>query len=64
MNIAKIKSKAAELAGEITELRHHLHANPELSWQEIETSRLIESKLKELGFENIKRGVDGTEVGR
>lgn len=63
MNIAKIKSKAAELAGEITELRHHLHANPELSWQEIETSRLIESKLKELGFENIKRGVDGTEVG-
>jgi len=63
MDIAKIRQKAEELAPEITELRHHLHANPELSWQEVNTSKLIESELKKLGFDNIKRGFDGTECG-
>ena len=60
---SKIKGKAAELAAETTELRRHLHAHPERSWQEVETSRLIEKKLKELGLENVKRGVGGTESG-
>lgn len=62
-HLSAIKSKAAELAAEFTEIRHHLHAHPELSWQEIETSKLIESKLKELGLENVRRGVGGTETG-
>lgn len=63
MDIAKIKSMAQSLSAEMVDLRHYLHANPEVSWQEVETSRLIEEKLKELGLENVKRGFGGTEVG-
>lgn len=63
MDTAKIKQKAAELASEITKMRHHLHANPEVSWQEVNTSKFIELKLTELGLSNIKRGFGGTESG-
>ncbi|HEU4858874.1 MAG TPA: M20 family metallopeptidase [Chitinophagaceae bacterium] len=31
-------------------IRHHLHANPELSYQEFETSKFIQEKLKEFGI--------------
>ena len=50
MNIEDIKGRAAGLAAEFTELRRHLHAHPEVSWQEVETSKLIEAKLKEFGL--------------
>ncbi len=63
MNIEDIKGRAAGLAAEFTELRRHLHAHPEVSWQEVETSRLIEAKLKEFGLENVRRGFGGTECG-
>lgn len=63
MDTARIKQKASELAQEITEIRHYLHSNPEVSWQEVNTSKLIESKLKELGLSNVKRGWNGTECG-
>lgn len=63
MDIAAIKQRASELAPEITEMRHYLHSNPELSWQEVNTSKFIESKLKEYGLSNIKRGFGGTECG-
>jgi amidohydrolase len=62
MDVGKIKDRAKSLAGEMTRLRCHLHENPELSWQEIETSRLIASKLKELGFEP-RIGVGNQPVG-
>jgi len=48
--IDKIKSLANQYAGEFIEVRHHLHANPELSYKEFETSKFIQSKLKELGI--------------
>lgn len=41
----KIRTLASELAPEIKEIRHHLHAHPELSYQEFETSRFIQAKL-------------------
>jgi metal-dependent amidase/aminoacylase/carboxypeptidase family protein len=31
-------------------VRHHLLAHPELSYQEFETSKYIQSKLKEFGI--------------
>ena len=31
----------------LIEIRHHLHAHPELSFQEFETSRFIQNKLSE-----------------
>ena len=45
---SKIKELAKKYAAEFIEVRHHLHANPELSYQEFETSKFVQSKLKEL----------------
>ena len=46
----KIKSLAKQYANEFIEVRHHLHAHPELSYKEFETSKFIQSKLAELGI--------------
>ena len=43
----KIKELASAYANEFIEIRHHLHAHPELSYQEFETSKFIQQKLKE-----------------
>lgn len=59
----KIKLAAEKLQPQISEWRRYFHSTPELSWQEVETSKKIESILKELGFTNVKRGFGGTESG-
>ena len=41
----KIKDLAKKYAPEFIEVRHHIHANPELSYQEFETSKFIQQKL-------------------
>jgi hippurate hydrolase len=46
----KIKTLAKEYAAEFIEIRHHLHAHPELSYQEFETSKFVQGKLKEFGI--------------
>jgi amidohydrolase len=46
----KIKALASKYSPEFIEVRHHLHANPELSYQEFETSKFIQAKLKEFGI--------------
>lgn len=43
--IEKIKQLAAKYADEFIEVRHHIHANPELSYEEYNTSKLIQDKL-------------------
>jgi len=48
--IDKIKKLAKEYSPEFITIRHHLHANPELSYQEFETSKFIQDKLKEFGI--------------
>jgi hippurate hydrolase len=48
--LQKIKSLAAGYAAEFIEIRHHLHAHPELSYQEFETSKFVQSKLKSFGI--------------
>jgi amidohydrolase len=48
--LEKIKSLANLYAPEFTEVRHHLHMNPELSYQEFETSAFVQNKLKEFGI--------------
>ncbi len=45
--IEKIKALAKQYAPEFIEVRHHLHTYPELSYQEFETSKLVQSKLSE-----------------
>jgi amidohydrolase len=48
--IEKIKALAKKYSPEFIEVRHHLHANPELSYQEFETSKFIQTRLKEIGI--------------
>lgn len=46
---AKIQELAKKYAEEFIDIRHHIHANPELSYQEFETSAFIQHKLTEYG---------------
>lgn len=46
---------------EIIKIRREIHANPELSFQEFETSKLVAAKLRSLGIA-VKTGVGGTGV--
>lgn len=46
----KIKELAKAYAPEFVEVRHHLHAHPELSYQEFETSKFIQQKLEAYGI--------------
>jgi amidohydrolase len=46
----KIKALANKYAEEFIAVRRHLHANPELSYHEFETSKFVQGKLKELGI--------------
>ena len=45
-----IKSLAKKYAEEFIAVRHHLHAHPELSYQEFETSKFIQQKLQSFGI--------------
>nr|MCU0337064.1 M20 family metallopeptidase [Sediminibacterium sp.] len=47
----KIQQLAASYTNEFITIRHHLHANPELSYQEFETSKFVQQKLTEFGIE-------------
>ncbi|NLR93201.1 MULTISPECIES: M20 metallopeptidase family protein [Flammeovirga] len=57
----QIKSSVKENIEEIVNIRHHLHANPELSYQEYETSKFVAEKLKSYGIET-QSGVAETGV--
>lgn len=46
----KIKALAKQYAPAFVEIRHHLHANPELSFQEFETSAFVQKQLTEWGI--------------
>ena len=46
-----IKNLSKNYSKEFIHIRHHLHANPELSYQEFETSKFVQGKLKEWGID-------------
>ena len=46
----KIKHLAHQYADEFIAVRRHLHAHPELSYLEYETSNFVQSKLKDFGI--------------
>ncbi len=65
--IETIKSLAKKYAPEFISVRHHLHAYPELSYHEFETSKFVQDKLKEFSipFEvKATTGVVGLIKGR
>ena len=62
-----IKLLAIQFKSEFIDIRQHLHAHPELSYQEYETSRFIQSKLTDFGVEfttMAETGVVGLIQGR
>ena len=46
----KIKALAKQYREEFIDIRQHLHAHPELSYQEFETSKFIQQKLNSLSI--------------
>jgi hippurate hydrolase len=46
----KIKTLAKNYSGEMIAIRRHLHAHPELSYVEFETSKFVQQKLTELNI--------------
>src|SRR5574343_732601 len=46
----KIKILAKEIAPALIDTRRHLHANPELSYQEFATSEYVQEQLRGLGI--------------
>jgi hippurate hydrolase len=50
MLLEKIKSLAKQHQAENISIRRHLHANPELSYQEFETSKYVQAQLKAIGI--------------
>lgn len=56
--INRIKSLSEEYYQEVLDIRHHLHANPELSFEEFNTASFIEEKLESFGI------TDTTRIGK
>ena len=56
-----VKNRIAEFHDEMTQWRQHLHAQPELSYQEHETASFVAERLRSFGIE-VTAGVGGTGV--
>ena len=57
----KIKKLADKYFDEVVKLRRTIHSNPELAFEEHETSKLVASTLEKYGVE-VKRGVAKTGI--
>lgn len=55
----RIKSLASTYFEEYRSIRHYLHAHPELSFQEFETSKFVQNELKKLGIPYTVMGTTG-----
>jgi amidohydrolase len=65
--IQQIKQLARKYANDTIQIRHHLHAHPELSYQEFKTSAFVQEQLRTLGIPyEVKAGtgVVGLLAGR
>ncbi|MER8866943.1 amidohydrolase [Mesorhizobium sp. M0751] len=52
----------AALTPEVIGWRHHIHANPELGFNEYETARFVAEKLRSFGLDEVHEGIGGTGV--
>lgn len=63
----RIRQLAKDHAAEFIEIRHHLHAHPELSYEEYDTSAFVQQKLQSWGIPFVvmaKTGVVGLLKGK
>lgn len=51
----------AKLTPEVVAWRHHIHANPELGFHEVETARFVAETLRSFGLD-VQEGIGGTGV--
>ena len=56
-----VKSRIASLTPEFVGWRRHLHAHPELAFEERKTAKFVAGKLREFGLE-VHEGIGGTGV--
>ncbi|MFW8592576.1 M20 aminoacylase family protein [Cribrihabitans neustonicus] len=56
------KNRFAEMHGEITAWRRHLHEHPELMYEVHETAAFVAARLREFGITDIAEGVGRTGV--
>ena len=63
----RIQQLAKQYSGDLISIRHHLHAHPELSYQEYKTSAYVQQKLAETGIPHhvlAETGVVGMIEGK
>src|SRR5690349_6828002 len=56
-----IQEQSKSIVGDVVSMRRHLHAHPELSYQEYETAKFVAGKLRSFGLQP-QDGVAGTGV--
>lgn len=57
--LEKIKTLAAGYSQQVVDMRRHLHANPELSYQEYNTAKYVASQLRSFGLEPTEIATTG-----
>ena len=57
--LEKIKRLSEDYSGQVIESRRHLHANPELSYQEYNTAKFVAAQLRSFGV-NVVEGIATT----
>ena len=57
-----IKNRIANYQNEMVKWRHHFHENPELAYEEVNTSKKVVSLLKQFGITKIEEGIGKTGV--
>jgi hippurate hydrolase len=57
-----ILNRAAELQGEVSEWRRHLHENPEILYAVENTAAFVAEKLEEFGVDEVVTGIGRTGV--
>ena len=61
MQMTTLRDEIAAVLPEMIAVRHHLHAHPELAYEEHATSDLVAERLAGFGYE-VHRGLGGTGV--
>lgn len=59
--LEKIRTLSVENSARVVEIRRHLHAHPELSYQEYETAKYVAGQLRSMGL-TPQEGIAGTGV--
>lgn len=62
MVATEIRDDVEEILPGVVADRRHLHANPELAFEEYETSKFVTDRLQSLGVEDIRTGIGKTGV--